>query len=278
MNRGKTRPALLGIVLALALTGTGRADYLESFRAGFRAVEFKQWPEAVWSMREAIAQKPQNPGENVRVYGTILVPYIPHYFLGLGLYRQGDFAGAMTAFEEAEAKGMARGLYRSRLRLYHGLCVKRLSLPPRQIAQQPPRPSPGTGGGPRPGGVSQSAPPVQTRPGPRPAPDPGTGATPATSTEVRKQTLQKAVREGQEWLARGDKIVGSLAQKRQRDPRRFERDPNRIQDLKFAEEKLQAARFQLEACRREGDVDGAEEARNDAQAAWEMLDELSKDL
>lgn len=273
MNRDKVRPALLGIVLTLALAGTGRADYLESFKAGYRAYEFKQWPQVVSSMRQAIAQRQQNPHENVRIYSTILVPYIPHYFLGLGLYRQGDYAGALKAFEDAEAKGMIRGLYRSRLRVYRDLCADRVGAPrPTLVARQPGRGIPGTGTNSGTGGGSQSTPPfVSSAPGR--VPDP---VTPATSTEVRKQSLQKMVREGQEWLAKGDKAVGGIEQKRRRDPQRFERDKARVEDLKYAKEKLEVSRFQLEACRREGDLDGAEEARNDAQAAAELLEELEK--
>lgn len=256
MKVPRIRPALLGIVLVLVGAGLGRADYPQSFRDGLRAADFRDWPRVAAAMRQAIAQQPRSTGENVRVYGTRVVPYIPQYFLGLALYRQNDCQGAMEAFTEAEAQGTVRGLYRARLDLYQDVCAQRIGRPRpvSPIASGPSSP---------PGGSRRTPPPLRSDP--LPVPDPG----PAPSTqEVRQKALRDAVHDGQEWIRRGEKLLQDLKRRRV--------DPRRAEDLKIAERRLQEASFRLEGCRLEGDIEGAESARDHAQATWELLEETAK--
>jgi hypothetical protein len=261
MNVPKIRPALLGVVIVLGWGGLGRADYPQSFRDGLRAVDFRDWPRVAAAMRQAIAQQPRSTGENVRVYGTRVVPYIPQYFLGLALYRQGDCDGAVRAFTEAEAQGTVRGIYRARLDIYQDVCAQRIGRP-RPAVPGPPV-TIASGSNPPPGASRRTPPPLPSVPSP--APDPG----PAPSTqEVRQKALRDAVREGQQWISRGEKLLQDLKKRRV--------DPLRAENLKIAERRLQEASFRLEGCRLEGDIEGAESARDHAQATWELLEDTAK--
>jgi hypothetical protein len=236
-----------GLGLALFLASAGWADYPESFKAGIRAKDFHQWPAVVSAMRQAIALQPRATGENVRIYGNYVAPYIPHYFLGLGLFRQGDWSGAARAFREAQAQGTVRGLYRARMEFFQEVCSRHLEgsrqtvAPPPSVSSRPVRPDPA-------GAYS---------PSPDPPPKPG---------EVLKEALDKAAREGREWLKRGEGLLRELKANRRADP----------DLLAVAERRLQTASFQLDGCRREGDLEGVERARDDAHAAWEILHELTK--
>jgi len=226
--------------LALVLAGAGRADYLESFKAGIRAKNFHQWPQLVSAMRQAIAQQPQATGENVPIYSNYVVQYLPHYFLGLGLFRQGEWLEAAKAFQEAQAQGTVRGLYRGRMEFFQEVCSRHL-----EGTRQMPLPVPPARANP----VRPNPPPPVQKP-----------------IEVVRDALDKAEHEGRDWLKRGANLVRDLKAKGRTDP----------DLLAVAESRLQTADFQLDGCRREGDLEGVERARDNAHAAYEILDELVK--
>lgn len=271
----KARPLLLAVALVLAVSPPALGDAPQSFKDGIRAFDYERWPEVVSAMRRAIAQQPRATGDNVKIYGVRVVPYIPHYFLGLGLYRQGDCKGAREAFEQAEAQGTTRGLYRARMDFLQDLCAQKLGTPrqPVQRASVPPGSGPSPSTGPRRAPVSAPAAPAPSvwQPSTPPAP-----ALPPDA--VRRKELEERVREGGQWISRGEKLVATIQQRRRADPRKFDRDPTRAQILDLSSQRLQASAFQLQSCQREGDIAGAEKARDDAEATYEMLEELVKSL
>jgi hypothetical protein len=246
----------LGLVLAWATAAAGRADAPASYKDGVRAADFGDWGQVADTMRQAIAEQPRSTGENVRIYGMQMAPYVPHYYLGLALYRQGDFAGADAAFAQAEAQGTTRGILRARLDLYRDVCAQRLGRSRDR--------------GPRPPAAAQRITAKPTAPPSSPVITQKPPALPSTPLEVRNKALEAAVREGTEWSAKGEKLIRSL----EAQPRA--QDPNHAATLAVARSRLRNAAFRLEGARREGDVDGVERARDDARAAWEVLDELSK--
>lgn len=256
---------LLTAALTVAFTAPGFGGFAESFKAGIRAWDYKNWPEVVAAMRQAIAERPVATGENIRIYGTRVVPYIPHYFLGLGLYRQGDCAGARQAFAQAMALRSVRGLYRSRMELIQDVCNQVLG---RVRVSQAPAAPPATGNSrpaPIPSGANAPHPPLPPR---RPVlPDP----LPPTPKGVHQKALEEVAREARQSILRGRKLLDELARRRQSDP-------HRAVEVEVAGEKLRTAEFQLRGCLIEGDLAGAEKARDDLQAACELLDEAAKGL
>lgn len=101
---------LLRLVAAL-LVGWGllapaqplRADYRSLYVLGLKAVDFELWADGVILFSRALEERPQ-AGGLVRPYGTWTESYVPHYYLGLCLYRLGRFADALDMWTEFEGQ------------------------------------------------------------------------------------------------------------------------------------------------------------------------------
>ncbi len=91
------------LVLSLSSVSSAVADYLTSFGNGVQALEKEQWSEAADWFRKAIEEKPQAGGK-ISVSGQ-RQPYLPHYQLGLALYRAGKLRAASDAWRESALHG-----------------------------------------------------------------------------------------------------------------------------------------------------------------------------
>lgn len=81
-----------------------RGDYQSLFVQGLQAVDFGRWRDAVILFAAAIDENPDSGGL-LRPYGTRYEPYVPHYYLGLSLYRLGRYVEALEAWETSERQG-----------------------------------------------------------------------------------------------------------------------------------------------------------------------------
>jgi hypothetical protein len=81
------------------------ADYKESFRKGVQALDRKQYAEAAAAFREALQERSQEGGEEVKISGNFFSPYLPYYYLGVALHSLGDCGGAVNAWKESERQG-----------------------------------------------------------------------------------------------------------------------------------------------------------------------------
>lgn len=100
-------PRTLALLLVLLLTpAVARADFMEAYRAGTDAAERGDWVAVERLMEEAIAERPE-PAQRLARY-LHFKPYIPHYYLGLSRFRQGDCPGALESWEEAERREIVR--------------------------------------------------------------------------------------------------------------------------------------------------------------------------
>ncbi len=103
MRRALAVVCLLALVaLPCALSAAG---YEEAFRDGMSALDQKKWAVADASFRAAIAANPKEGGKQIRVYGTWLLDYLPHYYLGVALYQLGDVEGAAQEWRESRRQG-----------------------------------------------------------------------------------------------------------------------------------------------------------------------------
>jgi len=111
-RRRSTVPRVLRLVALLAaLVAAGAApvraqEFLEAYRAGLDAVERQDWSAAETLMAEAAADRPEASQRLARY--LYFKPYIPHYYLGLARFRQGDCPGALEAWEESERQDFVR--------------------------------------------------------------------------------------------------------------------------------------------------------------------------
>jgi hypothetical protein len=81
-------------------------DYRENYREAMRAVDFGNWKEAERRLQIAKALKPEEGGEKVVIYGVRIQTYLPHYYLGLALFNQGDCDNALEEWKESERQGV----------------------------------------------------------------------------------------------------------------------------------------------------------------------------
>jgi hypothetical protein len=173
--------ATLVLSTALAARAAGPED---AYRDGLTAIEKGHWDEAAAHMRAAIAAKPGEGGK-VKLYGMRFEDYLPHYYLGLALFKAGDCAGALEAWKTSESQGAvnktgkAKDLARDRQE-----CQTR-------VAQAPPKP---------PAQV-----PVVPTPGSRPP-------TPPPTPAVSDAALQAALRDAQTALGSADDAARTVEQ------------------------------------------------------------------
>jgi tetratricopeptide (TPR) repeat protein len=85
------------VMLALPLRG----DYEQAFRTGVTAYNRGQWEQCISAMRQAIRERPNENASTVFIYGTWYEPYIPHYYLGMALYKSGQCGKATEALTES---------------------------------------------------------------------------------------------------------------------------------------------------------------------------------
>jgi len=99
--------ALLPLVLALAAASpalAAREWYDYYLQARDRDIPGRKWADCVANLREALRQRPA-PANNVQTYGLQFVDYLPHYYLGVCLQGQQDYAAAIEEFNRSEQLG-----------------------------------------------------------------------------------------------------------------------------------------------------------------------------
>lgn len=105
---GSLRRAL-GAALVAGCLGDGAAfagpaEKPEAFKEGIKAQDRKEWQKSIGLMRAALDLAKED-GQRVRIYGTRYHSYLPHYYLGLAFYEQGNCAEALKEWDESLAIG-----------------------------------------------------------------------------------------------------------------------------------------------------------------------------
>lgn len=87
MSSGSMKKIMALFVLLTAVAPAAHsAEYKKSYLDGLSAVDGEQWREVARLMILAINDK-EEAGEKIRTSGMNFVTYLPHYYLGLALYR-----------------------------------------------------------------------------------------------------------------------------------------------------------------------------------------------
>lgn len=93
----------------LLCSGAAFADYKQDYQDGLEAADKGNWSEVQRLMRSALSEE-SRPTARMRAYGTVYIPYVPHYYLGLASARLGDCSGAVAAFGNAASRGVVSKL------------------------------------------------------------------------------------------------------------------------------------------------------------------------
>src|SRR5688500_12993687 len=124
------RRLLVAFAISLVLSVSAFADYRESFSQGIRAYRAENWRATAVLMQQALGEQPRETGR-VQITGNETVPYLPSYYLGDALLRQGDCAGALTAFERARNTAAANNRsWLARMDLARQTCGGKAPAPP----------------------------------------------------------------------------------------------------------------------------------------------------
>lgn len=70
----------------------------KEFSEGIKAFDREDWTQGAELMNKAASQQ-QDDGAVTRIYGTRFEPYLPFYFWGLALYKQGKCPEALAQWE-----------------------------------------------------------------------------------------------------------------------------------------------------------------------------------
>lgn len=127
------RAALAASLLALLVPARleavteGQAQYLKAVRA----YEDEDWDAAIRGFRAAIAEDSKEGLRKVRSTGINFDDYLPHYYLGMSLWKAGRPAEARKALEESDRQGVVA----KKAALAAGLRDALSRLPAAQVAE-----------------------------------------------------------------------------------------------------------------------------------------------
>ena len=98
----------------------------EEFAKGMQALKTEDWKSAAELFRKSL-DKAEEDGSRTSVYGRIYEDYLPRFYLGLALYRQGNCAEAVKQWDLSVQQGPVQKSeeYNSLLQ-YREECQKRL--------------------------------------------------------------------------------------------------------------------------------------------------------
>lgn len=95
------------LILFLASVVYGEDQWYSLYALGRQAAESKNWSDVETYMKRAM--KLQQPGRNVREYGTQFMPvYVPDFYLGLSYFNQNRYQEALQLFNEVKSRGILR--------------------------------------------------------------------------------------------------------------------------------------------------------------------------
>lgn len=101
-----TRLAGIALLLLFAAASLHAApeQWADPYDKGLTAAERNEWAAARDFMQKAIAAKPVEQASARNKNRTYV--YVPHFWLGLALYQQGDIDGAMREFSTSQSQGV----------------------------------------------------------------------------------------------------------------------------------------------------------------------------
>lgn len=109
------------------------ADAEQSFKKGLEASDQQDWPEAAEFFRQAVAEDGLESSRRVFISGVFSSPYLPHFYLGWSLYRQGPpfCSEALKSWRASAQQGVVQTFRRQYQDLQSGreTCLEQL-LPP----------------------------------------------------------------------------------------------------------------------------------------------------
>ncbi|HEY0781412.1 MAG TPA: hypothetical protein VGE98_03080, partial [Thermoanaerobaculia bacterium] len=103
MRRLLTIAFLLSLVGPATLPAKGNR-HIEFFESGLRALRTSSWDAAAFWFARAAQEQSRDGGPPARLSGRNYVPFLPYYYLGYALYKDGKYKEAFTVWDQTEAR------------------------------------------------------------------------------------------------------------------------------------------------------------------------------
>ena len=108
MTARRSLACVAAIAIVASATPASAVEFLEHYKVGMAAVESEDWDRVGDMMGRAIEIQPIS---KVRIKKALFFkPYLPHYYLGVSLYKSGDCVGALASWQESEAQEVVKKL------------------------------------------------------------------------------------------------------------------------------------------------------------------------
>lgn len=272
----------LTLLLTLAAVRYTRADYRESYAAGIKAMDLKDWSVAMRYFQAAIQEKPAEGGQQVLIYGGRYRRYVPHFYLGIAYKNLGNCEAALREWKDSEGQGAVRQVaeYKT-LVAYRTECEARVaaaSPKPAPVATAPPAvalalPTP----------TARSAPPMATAvPKVAQRLEPTTPARVETHppTAVPPVEIARSRREAAVEIERARGVANALAAFHERPDTRpiWKADVGFRRKEDGAKKTLEKAQETLRAAEARNDITGFSKARRMAADATVQFNAMQKSL
>lgn len=107
--------AVFTLLVIVAASAHAADKWFDHYKRGVAAVNGKSYKLAIDSLQKSIAEMP-NEGTGVRA-GREIIVYVPHFWLGIAKFNNGDVDGALREWRTSEEQGViARTEYYSKLK------------------------------------------------------------------------------------------------------------------------------------------------------------------
>jgi len=113
--------AMLFVLMIALLAGSALpsdSKKPKEFSEGIKALDREDWAKSAELMSKA-ASAERDDGALTRIYGTRFEPYLPFYFWGLALYKQGKCPEALTQWEQCLQVGAVQKTEKQDLLLHY---------------------------------------------------------------------------------------------------------------------------------------------------------------
>ncbi len=82
------------------------AAITQNFRSGLVALNQKNWPEAARRLRQAALDRPDESAQQVDIANGESRSYLPHFYLGIALYKMNNYVFALDSWQTSERQGV----------------------------------------------------------------------------------------------------------------------------------------------------------------------------
>jgi len=130
---------MIALLAALSLFAPAWAGWESSYKEGKAAYEAGEYGKAIKLFKDAIADKNEEKANAIKSSGMFFESYLPHFYLGMSLFKRKDFKAAVEELNASEAMKVIQKTRDLHQQLRQTRDVAEAAIPSDgQLASQPP--------------------------------------------------------------------------------------------------------------------------------------------